>query len=110
VLRFFVICVFYFLVVLAQFLYKKVTYHFGSDPLDTFADLCQLSNISVFILDETLHGYYIHGRSVHPYTDVNMLKMQTNFREESDGKTPPRGLSAKTQEELAGYSNLVFEM
>jgi len=110
VLRFFVICVFYFIVVLAQALYKGVMYHFGSDPLGTFADLCNLSNISVFILDEMLHGYYIHGCSVHPYTDVNMLRMQTNFNDESEGKTPPRGLSNKTAEELDGASNLVFEM
>jgi len=109
-LRFFIICVFYFIVWLAQWLYKKLLYHFQSDPLDTFTDLCNLSNISVFILDEILHGYYIHGCSVHPATDVNMLRMRTNLADESEGKTPPRGLSNKTVEELDGASNSVFEM
>ena len=84
VLRFFVICFFYFLVVLGQVIYKALMYRFDSDPLDTFADLCNLSNISVFILDELdlLHGFYIHGRSVHPQTDVNMKTMLTNFNDE----------------------------
>lgn len=109
-LRFFVICIFYFLVVIAQLIYKAIYYRFLGDPLTTFALLCQLSNISVFILDQALHGYYIHGRSVHPYTDVNLQQMQTNFKEEEEGKTPPRGLSNKTDEELNGESNLVFEM
>jgi len=111
VLRFFVICFFYFLVVLGQVIYKALMYRFDSDPLDTFADLCNLSNISVFILDELdlLHGFYIHGRSVHPQTDVNMKTMLTNFNDEQENKTPPRGLS---KEELVpeGHSNIVFEM
>ena len=38
----------------------------------------------MFILDELdlLHGFYIHGRSVHPQTDVNMKTMLTNFNDE----------------------------
>jgi len=25
-------------------------------------DLCSVANISIFILDHDLHGYYIHGK------------------------------------------------
>lgn len=25
--------------------------------------MCTIANISVFILDETVHGYYIHGQA-----------------------------------------------
>ena len=35
-----------------QVLYKALTYRFDQDPLDHFADLCQLANISTFVLDE----------------------------------------------------------
>mmetsp|Transcript_12006 Transcript_12006/g.41630 ORF Transcript_12006/g.41630 Transcript_12006/m.41630 type:complete len:1071 (-) Transcript_12006:2610-5822(-) len=109
-LRFFVYFIWYAIVVIFQLVVVKLMYHFLQDPLDTFADLCQLSNISTFILDEYLHGYYIHGRSVHAHTDVNMLKMQTNFEEENQGKAPSRGLTNKSQEELRGNSDQVFEM
>jgi len=109
-LRFFVYFIWYAIVVAFQLIVVKLNYHFLQDPLDTFADLCQLSNISTFILDEYLHGYYIHGRSVHAHTDVNMLKMQTNFEEENQGKAPSRGLTNKSQEELQGNSDQVFEM
>ena len=36
-----------------------------------FMDLCSVSNISVFILDGLLHGYYIHGLSPIGKADVN---------------------------------------
>jgi meckelin len=98
VLRFFVICSFYLVVVLAQGIYKMVDYRYAFDPLDTFCALCQHANISVFILDEALHGYYIHGKSVHPSTDVNMMQLQANLRDEANNKTQASGLSRKTPE------------
>ena len=30
-------------------------------PAEEFVDLCSVCNVSIFIFDETLHGYYIHG-------------------------------------------------
>ena len=30
-----------------------------------FIDLCSVANVSVFILHDALHGYYVHGKS--PY-------------------------------------------
>jgi meckelin len=30
-------------------------------PIENFIDLCSVSNISIIIFDEALHGYYIHG-------------------------------------------------
>ena len=29
---------------------------------EEFIDLCTISNISLFILDDVNHGYYIHGK------------------------------------------------
>jgi meckelin len=29
---------------------------------EEFIDLCTISNISIFILDDSIHGYYIHGK------------------------------------------------
>jgi len=30
---------------------------------DDFVDLCAVTNTSVFIFDQDLHGYYIHGEN-----------------------------------------------
>ncbi len=97
-LRFFTIAMWYFAIVLTQLAYKGLTYRFMKDPLDLFVDLCQLANISTFLLDEMYHGYYIHGRAVHPFTDVNMLTMQLNLQAESDGKLPYRCVLLHTRQ------------
>ena len=109
-LRFFVIAMWYATVIAIQMGYKMFTYRFLDDPLDTFVDLCQLANVSVFILDGPVHGYYIHGHSVHPHADVNMRTMLANHKAESDGNLPFRGLTHKGEAELHGASDLVFEM
>ena len=57
-----------------------------------FLDLCALSKISVLILDEQFHGYYIHGRSSHPYADVSMVNLTTQMKAEAKGKLAGRGL------------------
>lgn len=108
--RFFVISMWYFTVVLIQLLWKFLSYRFIQDPLDLFVDLCQLANISTFVLDEQFHGYYVHGRAVHPHADVNMYTMQANIQAESDGNLPWRGLTQSSREDLNGASNQVFEM
>jgi len=109
-MRFFVISMWYFTVVVMQLGWRLFSYRFQSDPLDQFVDLCQLSNISTWILDRDFHGFYIHGRSVHPHTDVNMFQMQTNLKDESDAKRPNRGLTQKPMADLQGYTDLVFEV
>ena len=109
-LRFFVIAMWYATVMAIQMGYKLLTYHFIDDPLDTFVDLCQLANVSVFILDAPIHGYYIHGHSVHPHADVNMRTMLANHKAESEGNLPFRGLTHKGDAALQGASDLVFEM
>lgn len=109
-LRFFVIAMWYFVVVLMQLVWKFVSYRFLNDPLDLFVNLCQLANISAFVMDEQYHGYYVHGRAVHPHSDVNMYTMQANIQAESDGNLPWRGLTQSSREDLNGASNDVFEM
>jgi meckelin len=109
-LRFFVIAMWYATVIAIQMGYKRIVYHFLDDPLDTFVDMCQLANVSVFILDGPIHGYYLHGRSVHPHSDVNMRTMLANHKAETDGNLPFRGLTQLGEVELKGASDLVFEM
>ena len=57
-----------------------------------FMDLCSVSNISVFILDGLLHGYYIHGHSPIGKADVNYDELFTFLNEEGSGTMRNRGL------------------
>ena len=67
-----------------QFLFVSLIYErFFQHPIQQFVDLCSLANISVFILETDLYGYYIHGRSVHGRADTGLREMHLNFvREE----------------------------
>ena len=57
-----------------------------------FMDLCSVSNISVFILDSYLHGYYIHGLSPFLKADVNYDVLFQYLNREGSGHVRSRGL------------------
>ncbi|CAF4509711.1 unnamed protein product, partial [Rotaria socialis] len=73
---------------------------FIEDKITNFIDLCSVSNISVFILDENLHGYYIHGRSPHGMTDVNMKDTVMNLYREENRMSGTRGLEPNSDEQI----------
>jgi len=50
------------------------------DTLGQFTDLCSMANISVLVLEDSFHGYYIHGRSPHGYSDTDMWEMRNQLR------------------------------
>ncbi|XP_019857208.1 PREDICTED: meckelin-like [Amphimedon queenslandica] len=62
-------------------------------------DLCSISNISIFILSESLYGHYIHGRSVHGKADTNMKEMNENLIKEKVDMCSKRGLLPDTDEQ-----------
>jgi meckelin len=72
---------------------------FVEDRILNFIDLCSVSNISVFILTDNLYGYYIHGRSPHGTTDVNIRDMIMNLERESNQMSGTRGLQPKSDEQ-----------
>jgi meckelin len=72
---------------------------FVEDKLLNFIDLCSVSNISVFMLLYDHYGYYIHGRSPHGNTDVNMKEMLMNLERESNQTVGTRGLQPKSKEQ-----------
>ena len=55
--------------------------HFGH-KLYNFVDMLSMANISFFLLDERFHGFYVHGRSVHPHADTDMQEMSVNLKRE----------------------------
>ena len=64
-----------------------------------FMDLCSVSNISVFILDGLLHGYYIHGLSPNGMADVNYDELFKFLEVEGRGAIRSRGLENDNDED-----------
>ncbi len=63
-----------------------------------FLDLCSVSNISVFILDEQLHGYYIHGQAPFGKADANLDELLRFLEEERKGKVRSRGFPGSEED------------
>lgn len=57
-----------------------------------FMDLLSVSNISLFILDSSLHGYYVHGQSPSGKADTSIEELLNFLDEESQGKGKNRNL------------------
>ena len=68
-----------------------------------FLDLCSVSNISVFILDQSLHGYYIHGQSPLGKSDTNLDELLKFLEEEGKGKIRGRGVTDDQSDDLQSY-------
>ena len=70
----------------AQWIFYTFIYErFIEDRVRNYVDLCSMSNVSVFILENSQFGYYIHGRSVHGRADTDMKEMHENLRREEVG-------------------------
>ena len=93
VLRFAVNTFFWIVCCYLQIFFKDFIYRrFVLDPCAGFVDLVATANLSLFILDEPYHGYYIHGRTVHEFADVSMEDMREQTRKEQLSLVKPRGL------------------
>jgi len=88
------------LAIIQYFIYVMFYQRFIANKILNFIDLCSVSNISVFILDENHHGYYIHGRSPHGMTDVNMKEILINFYREKNQMSGTRGLQDNSNEQI----------
>ena len=85
---------------LIQYLVYVIFYQrLVENRLVNFIDLCSVSNISVFILQNNQYGYYIHGRSPHGVSDVNMKEMMMQLARESDQLIGRRGLEANSDDQ-----------
>ncbi|KAL7674077.1 hypothetical protein ACOME3_000356 [Neoechinorhynchus agilis] len=73
------------------------------DRFYNMIDLCSVANISILLLSERLHGYYIHGRSPHGSTDVELFEILNNFKNEKENLCSQRGL-------VIGNATQVFEL
>lgn len=61
ILSYFLISFVIFAVAAVQYAIRQALRIWWPLPIENFIDLCSVSNISIIIFDEALHGYYIHG-------------------------------------------------
>lgn len=59
---------------------------------EDFVDLCSITNTSIFIFDQDLHGYYIHGESPLGQADISAKELKENLDHEGQGEAKIRGL------------------
>jgi len=88
VCTFFLLCICY----LQLLFHRQITHRYFKDEVAQFVDLLCTSNISCLLLDERQHGWYIHGKTVHPYADVSLEEMNAAILAEEKHLTRPRGL------------------
>jgi len=71
---------------------RQVFSRYFKDDLAQFVDLLCTSNISCMVLDGAAHGYYMHGKTVHPHADVSLEELTAQLRSEEKTLTRQRGL------------------
>ncbi|XP_018025139.1 meckelin-like [Hyalella azteca] len=85
------------LLIALQLLVRSAIYErYIENKLQQFIDLCSMANISVFILENPLYGYYIHGRSVHGFADSDLLTFYEQLKREEEDLCAYRGLEASS--------------
>lgn len=88
-------CLFWFLAEACQTLLRFVYERYFSEPKgQRFIDLCTLAKISVLIMDEFHHGYYLHCRSPYESAEYGMENFYDEMRKEGSGLMIDRGLDA----------------
>lgn len=94
VLRFANTSWFWFVMSLSQLLWKYFIYErYITEPKEQiFIDMCTIAKISLIVLDEPYHGYYLHCRSPHQYADGNMAELVSMLHKEEVGLTVDRTL------------------
>ena len=75
ILRLFISTCIIFSALIIQYVVVRLLQNWIPLKKQEFIDLCFVSNISVFILDEKLHGFYIHGHNPSNKADVNLNEL-----------------------------------
>lgn len=95
IMRFAHNCLLWIFAGLSQTLFRFFWYErrFSEPKSQRFIDLCTLVKVSVIIMDEFHHGYYLHCRSPYEYADCGMDDFHNEMRKEGGGLMVERGLN-----------------
>jgi len=87
--------VFWWLVVAgAQLLYTVLIgeRYVTENPTTRFIDVCTVSKVSVLVMDQRYHGYYLHANAPHEHADGSMQELAEHLHEEAAAVRLGRGL------------------
>jgi len=70
----------------------------GEPPEQVFVDFCTIAKISVIVLENKYHGYYLHCRSPHQYSEGSMGELVEMLHNEENGLTTDRSLSSEAKD------------
>jgi meckelin len=78
-----------------QWLWKFLIYErfFAETREQQFIDFCTIAKVSILVLDEPFHGYYLHCRSPHQHADGTMQELIDMLHKEEAGLTVDRSLT-----------------
>ncbi|XP_076396266.1 meckelin isoform X2 [Megachile rotundata] len=71
-----------------------------TNTIQEFVNLCSIANISVFILPFNYYGFYIHGRSVHGFADIDLPTLMDNLEKEKNDLCAHKGLVPGTVQQI----------
>ena len=103
ILRHFVGTFIFFIVGLAQYVFRRLISIWVPTEKTEFLDLCSVANVSVLILQDSLRGYYIHGQSPLGVADTTLHQLIQFLEEEGRGKIKGRGLTDDKGDNLQTY-------
>jgi meckelin len=77
-----------------QYFWKFFIYErfFAETQEQLFIDFCTIAKVSILVLDEPFHGYYMHCRSPHQHADGTMAELMDMLHKEEAGLTVDRSL------------------
>lgn len=83
VLKFFLSAFIFLCIMAAQYILEAVNSYLNSLKFQEFMDLCSVSNVSVLILDQAFHGYYVHGEAPSGRADYVMSDLKQKIDAEA---------------------------
>ena len=103
ILRHFVGTFILFISGIAQYVFRRIIQFWIPTRKTEFLDLCCVANVSVFILQDSLRGYYIHGQSPLGLADTTLQQLIQFLEEEGKGKIKGRGITDEKNDDLQTY-------
>lgn len=103
VLRYFLTCSLLLIIGYTQYVVKKTLSIWIATPIQNFIDLCAVANVSVMVLDEYLHGYYIHGVSPNGYAELGLDELLESLHKEAAGRSRTRGIMPEDKSGLQSF-------
>ena len=98
VLKFFISAFIFLCIMAVQYILEIVNSYTNSLKFQEFIDLCSVSNISVLLMDQYFHGYYIHGKAPWGRSDLTMRELKELLDSESKGEQRLRGIQTQLNE------------